>query len=305
MRRLRDARRSNGERKREWPTRRTWLRIGMGVGVWAAACLMLLGYNMFPGRLSLQVGEPSPALIRAPRMAQYVDREATEHLRREAEQRVSPQYTPLPHARADAEKRVDQAFAFVEAAQKAARAEESLRRSLSGAPEASLKWALEASPGELRVLNEKARDVLRDVMSKEIREGTGDLKAAQEEAEAAARRRESRPQAAGLLAEIVRQEVAPNRRLDEDAVRAARAEARERVQEVVRTIEADHAIVFEGERVTREHLAMLQALGLTSPRLDYRRITSTVLLVGLAVLLLGVQTRHWAPPVYEDTKRLL
>jgi putative nucleotidyltransferase with HDIG domain len=277
----------------------------MGVGVWAAACLMLLGYNMFPGRLSLQVGEPSPALIRAPRMAQYVDREATEHLRREAEQRVSPQYTPLPHARADAEKRVDQAFAFVEAAQKAARAEESLRRSLSGAPEASLKWALEASPGELRVLNEKARNVLRDVMSKEIRERTGDLKAAQEEVEAAARRRESRPQAAGLLAEIVRQEVAPNRRLDEDAVRAARAEARERVQEVLRTIEADHAIVFEGERVTREHLAMLQALGLASPRLDYRRITSTVLLVGLAVLLLGVQTRHWAPPVYEDAKRLL
>ncbi|UCC67240.1 MAG: HDIG domain-containing protein [Armatimonadota bacterium] len=281
------------------------MRTGMGVGVWAAACLMLLGYNMVPGRLSLQVGEPSSALIRAPRMAQYVDREATQHLRREAEQRVSPQYTPLPHARADAEKRVDQAFAFVEAAQKAARGEESLRRSLGGAPEASLKWALEASPGELRVLNEKARDVLRDVMSKEIREGTGDLKAAREEAEAAARRRESRPQAAGLLAEIVRQEVAANRRLDEDAFRAARAEARERVQEVLRTIEADHAIVFEGERVTREHLAMLQALGLTSPRLDYRRITSTVLLVGLAVLLLGVQTRHWAPPVYEDTKRLL
>jgi putative nucleotidyltransferase with HDIG domain len=305
MRRLGNARRGNGERKRDNPARHTWLRAAVGVGVWAAACLILLGYNLFPGRMSLEVGEPSPALIRAPRTAQYVDREATERLRQEAEQSVSPQYSRLPHARADAEKHVDTAFASLEDAQKAGKADEPLRRSLPGVTDASVEWVLEASPGEIRVLRDKARDVLREVMSKEIRAGTGDLKAAQEEAAAAAKRRESRPEAAALLAEIVRREVAPNRRLDEDATWAARTEARERVQEVVRTIEANHAIVFEGERVTREHLGMLHALGLSSPRLDYRRMTSTALLVGLIVVLLGVQTRHWAPPVYEDPKRLL
>ena len=66
MRRLDNAHRGSGERKRDRPTRQTWLRAAVGVGVWAAGCLILLGYNLFPGRMSLQVGEASPALIRAP-----------------------------------------------------------------------------------------------------------------------------------------------------------------------------------------------------------------------------------------------
>jgi len=283
----------------------TWLRAGLAVGVWAATSAALLGYDLFPGRLSLRVGEVSPALIRAPRMAQYVDQEATDRLRKEAEARVPPQYTSLLYARADAEKRVDRAFTVLENAQTSGQTEESLVTSLPGVPAPAIRWALESNPGELRVLNEKARDVIREVMSKEIRQGTGDLAAAREEAAAAARRRESRREAGSLLAAIAAREVAPNRRRDTDATQAARSEAKERVQEVVRTVQADSAILVEGERVTREHLEMLRALGLASPRLDYRRITSTALLVGLVVLLLGVQTRHWAPQVYEDPKRLL
>jgi hypothetical protein len=51
-------------------------------------------------------------------MAQYVDQDETERLRREAESRVSPQYSPLPYARADAEKRVSQDFAALREARK-------------------------------------------------------------------------------------------------------------------------------------------------------------------------------------------
>ena len=96
MKRLRVARKRNGERKNRWPHWPTAMRAGIGVVTWAALSLILFGYNLFPGRLSLRVGETSPVLVRAPRLAQYVDQDETERLRREAESRISPQYRPLP-----------------------------------------------------------------------------------------------------------------------------------------------------------------------------------------------------------------
>ena len=75
MKRLRAVRRRNGERK---DRRLNWtgvMRAGMGLLTWAALCLMLLGYDLFPGRISLHLGEPSPELVRAPRMARYEDDE--------------------------------------------------------------------------------------------------------------------------------------------------------------------------------------------------------------------------------------
>ena len=302
MKRLRAARPRNGEQANRWRHWPTAIRAGIGLLTWAALCLILLGYNLFPGRVSLLVGEPSPTLVRAKRMAQYVDREETERLREEAAARVSTEYSPLPFARADAEKRVTQDFAAL----KEARAEgvAGVRKRLSWLPAESAGWAASAGDAELSRLEGRARTIVRQTMSKEIREGTADLRAAREEAGAAARR-EHEPAKAGLLAAVVRREVAPTKRYDEEALKAAKEEARQRVQEVVRTIEADHAVVFPGERVTREHLVMLEALGLTSPRLDYRRLVSTLLIVGLIVLLLGLQTRHWAPSVYAQPKLLL
>ena len=103
MIRLHRARRADHEQEPERPSRETWLRLALAVFTWAALCLILLGYNLFPGRVALRVGEISPKLIRAPRMARYVDLEETERLRRQAEQRVPPQYKPLPYAIADAD----------------------------------------------------------------------------------------------------------------------------------------------------------------------------------------------------------
>ncbi len=50
---------------------------------------------------------------------------------------------------------------------------------------------------------------------------------------------------------------------------------------------------------------MLQALGLSSPGLDYRRLTSIGLIVAVILGLLGAQTRRYAPRVYGRPKLLL
>ncbi|HUU54900.1 MAG TPA: HDIG domain-containing protein [Armatimonadota bacterium] len=305
MKRLRAARQRNGERKNQWPHWHPVMRVGIGLLTWAALSLILLGYNLFPGRLSLRVGEPSPLFVRAPRMAQYVDQVETERLRREAESRVSPQYSPLPYARADAEKRVSQDFTALREAKESASTPDAVRKRLAWVPAESAEWLVSAPAKELERLEEETRGLVREVMGKEIREGTGDIRAAKEGLQTLAYRRQRSPGAAALIAQIAKRDIAPNRRLDSEAEEAARAEARQRVQEVVRTIDADQLIIFEDERVTREHLDMLRALGLASPRLDYRRLLSTVLIVGLIVLLLGLQTRSGARHVYEKPKWLL
>ncbi len=304
MRRLRIPRRANGERERSWPHWDAVARGCVGAVTWAALCLILLGYDLFPGRVSLQVGEVSPVLVRAPRMAQYVDRDETGRLRDEAENRVPPQYSPLPYARADAESRVSQDFATLREAEASAESLDDLRAKLAWLAEEDVGWLSKSRVSELNRLEEDARAVVRDAMSEEIREGTADLKATRADAESAARARTPGPGGA-IVAAVVKRQVAANRRFDGESTQAAKADARDRVQEVVRTIDADQPIIFEGERATREHLDMLRAVGFASPRLDYRRLGSTLLIVGLIVLLLGLHVRHWAPPVYGRTPLLL
>ena len=306
MRRLRSARRREGARRWHLIRSLPWARVAIALFTWAATGLVLLGYDFFPGRVSLRLGQRSPSLIRAPRTAQYIDVEETERLRKEAEQQAaqSPQYAPLPFAIADAEKGLDRDFAAL-ASSRFGPPANGAAKALSGLPPAGLQWAKGASEDDLRALRETAGGILRQVMSKEIREGTGDLKSARDEAVWLAGKKAKASGESALLAALVARNVAPTRRYDEDATRAARSEARARVQEVVRTIAADYPIVFPGERVTHQHLAMLQALGLSSPGLDYRRLASIGLIVAVILGLLGAQTRRYAPRIYGRSKLLL
>jgi len=303
MKRLRAARRRLRERREPWPHWEATMRVGIGLFAWAAISLILLGYDLFPGRLSLQVGEPSPVLVRAPRAAQYVDEPETRRLREAAAESVEVQYSPLPYAAADAQTRVSQEFVKLAAAKKAG--PDALRSRLKGVPEGAVTWVAQASAGELSRLENRTKSIVGKVMEGEVRDTKPSLRAAREEAREIAAEAESNPSAAAVVGALASEAIAANRRRDEDATQAARDDARHRVEPVLRTIEADQVIVFEGERVTREHLDMLRALGLSSPRLDYRRLISTILIVGLVVLLLGLQTRHWAARVFATPKWLL
>ena len=309
MSRARSARRANGVRT--WTTvgSLTWMRIGLSLFAWAGAGLILLGYDLFPGRVSLRLGERSTTLIRAPRTAQWIDLDETERLRREAEQQAveSPQYATLPFAAADAEKRLDGNFASLTTAlaDDQAPSEIGARRILSAIPAEARAWLKKASSGHLKTLHQEAGEIIRSVMAQEIREGTADLEDARRDGAKLAAEKEKDPKAAAVLTALVTHEVAPNRRHDPRATKAAITEARQRVQEVVRTIAADYPIIFPGERVTQQHLAMLQAVGLSGPGLNYRRIISIGLITALIVALLGAQTYRWQRRVYERPKLLL
>jgi hypothetical protein len=305
MKRLRAVRRRNGERNNRRPDWTGVMRAGMGLLTWATLCFMLLGYDLFPGRISLHLGEPSPELVRAPRMARYEDHEETERLRAEAAASVLPVYTAMRFARPDAEGRVSKDFAALAKVRSAADSAVELRDQVKWLPEASAGWVLSADRSRLSALEDQTLGIIRELMSKQIREATSDLRVAREDAEAMARRSQREPAAAALVGAVAKRAVAATYHLDQEATEGARNAARRRVQPVVRTIEADQPIIFANEPVTRQHMEILRALGLTSPKLDARRLAATALLVGLIVVLLGSQTRHWARAVYDRPRSLL
>lgn len=301
MSRPRNPRRANGEPKSAWRELRTWLRLAIACFTWAAIVVILLGYNLFPGRLRLKVGDLSPAEIRAPRTAQYVDQEETEALRRYAEDQVMLQYVRVDSAVEDAKQRAEDVFAALEPVR--AHRPPSPRR-LDGLPADSLAWASQASAREFAQLRREAEDIIKTVMSREIREDTPDVKAASDQAVSLAEEKPLDPSAKALLAIVVRRAIGPTHHYDAAATKAARAEARRRVEDVLRTLPANQRILARGERVTASHLAMLRAVGLTGPRVDYGRVLAVALIAWLFIVLLAAQLRHWAPRVYASPKLL-
>jgi len=306
MRRFRLSRRTNGGgRKWEWPDLRTWLRLALAVFTWGTVCTILLGYNLFPGRVWLHVGEISPVEVRAPRTAQYVDASETEALRNQAAQQVTRQYLRLPYALQDAKGR---AAAVVQALDDVRRGKEPAgpaKAELQGLPADSLAWVSQASARDLTRLRLAAEDILNGVMGREIRENTPDVKAASDQAVALAGQQGLDPSAAALLAIIVRRTVGPTHLEDAKATAAARLEAWQHVEDVVRTVQANDRIIRKGERVTAAHLAILGAVGLSGPRIGLGRAVAFALIAWLVIVLLGAQTRHWTRRVYESPRLLL
>ncbi len=304
MSRPRLPRRGNGERKPAFRELRTWLRIAIAFLTWAAICVILLGYNLFPGRVRLDESEISPVEVRAPRTAQYIDAEETRALRHHAEEQVMLQYVRMDSAVEDAEQRARDVLDALEAVRLQRAPSATAKRNLQGLPADSLAWVSQASSRDLRRLHEQADAIIRTVMSREVREDTPDVKAASDQAVALAGEQGMDPSAGALLAIIVRRAVGPTHRFDAHETERARAEARRRVEDVVRTIEANHRIIGKGERVTAAQLAMLRAVGLSGPGVDYGRIVSVGLIAWLFVVLLGAQTRNWAPHIYASPKLL-
>jgi hypothetical protein len=304
MSRPRVARRGNGERELAWRDFSAWLRVGLACFTWAAIGVILLGYNLFPGRVRLRLGELSPIEVRAPVTAQYVDQEETKALRRYAEGQVMLQYARVDSAVEDARQRAKDMLDALEMVRLRRDLPPHAQRLLKGLPVDALTWVSQASAGDLGLLREQADATLRMVMSREIRESTPDLEAASDQAAGLAEREGIVSGAKVLLAIIVRRSVGPTHQYDAAATKTARAEARQRVEDVVRTIEANHRIVATGERVTAAHLAMLGAVGLSGPRVDYRRIVAVALIALLFVMLFGAQLRHWEPRLFTSSRLL-
>jgi hypothetical protein len=286
------------------PPRTVLLRVGLLLAAAAVLSTIVLAYNLYPGRVALRAGDISTAEILAPRTAKYEDSAATEDLRHVAKQRVGRQYVSLDNAVAGAEDAVERAFApLVRAGPKPTLAR--LQPSFPGASPEAVNWGLDQNPDHIAQLQDQTVAVVRSVMNDEIRDDEQDLARARRQAGTRVARLPVAAEARSLVAAAAAAAIRPNRRYSEEKTRKARDEASRHIQPVERTIAAGGPILYKGETVTERHLAALRAVGLTSPRLDYRRVVPIVSIVLIGLLFLAVFTRHYATPVHDQPKLLL
>jgi len=267
-----------------------------------ALASIVIGYGLQSPRVSLMSGDLSPETIRAPHTTTYVDEEATQQLRRRAEQWVAPVYVVQPQAIAHAENEVERLFVALAAPD--ARAE-TLQELLPDVSREALVWARAQPADKLTTLTEPAREIVREVMSRPISEERAQVEAARAAAAEASRKLALAEPARELVAGVARRVLGPNLGHDAQATEAARRAARRAVRPVEKTVVAGEIILREGEIAVPHHIDALRALGLLSPAPDPWQMASVVALCALVVLAIAAFLRRQQPEVYSDNRRLL
>ncbi len=250
-------------------------------------------------RVSVQVGEPSPRNIMAPRRLVYVSEIKTEEARSAAAALVGDIYTGPNLAIADEQlTRLQDTLARLEVLRNNGLVDASADRLAQARGVADLglddpQWTslLEADADSWQAIGAEALRVLDLVMHDDIREGQAAAKAQQ-----AYRlvRRDLSATERDLVIRIATAFVVPNNFLDIEQTAMSRQNARRLVEPVQWTIRAGESVVREGEIVSPLALEKLGVLGLLEepPRWDDligALVLTTCLVVAVAVYVYRAQ----------------
>jgi hypothetical protein len=256
--------------------------------------------------LSFHIGKPAPFDIRAFRTIQYVDEGKTEALRREAENRVPPQYVAVSFANTEAEDALRDCFRLIREAR--------LRGTLTSEHLQSLRASLPISltiqslttllhtKENLSPLEDKAIQILRLVMQGNIRDNEEDLKMARERAIALVMRTFPPTKETTAVAELVSKAVRANLVVDMQATRKLREKARSSVKPVYERIMFGELIARKGEKITPDIFNRLLALGLVGrlPPLKDAATLFFAVLLSYSIILLFLF--HYKRAIYDDLK---
>jgi len=272
---------------------------------WTAAFVLLPSAD----RVSVQVGEPSPRNVLAPRRLVYVSEIKTEEARAAAAARVPETYTG-PNL-AISEERVlalGQALEAIAAlrADASLSADERLAR-LAQSPDLQIDdrqrnlLLTSDDPGWESIRSEALR-VLDVVMHDEVRENQVLAKAQQGyrliRIDLPAEHRE-------LITRLVVSFAAPNSFLDLEQLEAARQAARRLVEPVQWTIRAGEAIVREGEIVSPLALERMEVLGLLAEPPRWDDVIAALLLNASLTVALCAYLYRAQPLLLERPRRQL
>jgi hypothetical protein len=280
----------------------------LAIGLWAIMTVSIGG-----GQVNLEVGDVAQSEIRAPISTTFISESQTNAAKEEAADGVQTVYVPIA-PQADIREQQLRAYDAVVSGitgtlerrdadtPPADEVAAELKRVAPQLTEAQVERLASMSLSAWRRVAEAGRTVLETTQAEEIRSDqltdarqqlrtniTNDLIDADREL-------------AGDLAEDF---VAPNLEASVEGTEAARDAARNTVGDVVVSVTQNQAIVRAGDRITPQHLEILEELGLTRPRLEASTIGGNALIaVILSSLLVGFLWR-FEPKIWFRNRSLL
>ncbi len=262
------------------------------------AITMILSFNLVRGpQISVTLGERSPEEVISPQSINYISEVLTEQATQEAEDSVSDQYTTIDLSIARAQNNLARAvFNYINVVRDDTLADEESKMEFLFAIEDIV--IDEEIAGLLLSLDEsdylEAVDNILQIVEDDMRSGVVESQLEQARNRAAQKAdfdlSLAQEQVVSVLAP---QFIVPNIFLDQEEIDELTRIALERVEPIVQSITEDERIIRVGQIVTKEHIEMLEELGLLQPTLDWKRLVSAFLVTILAVTVITIYWRHY------------
>lgn len=296
-------------RPSRFPSRRELTRILAAAGSLIVAMTVTLGLDLSPG-LDVKVGSLAPTDIRAPRAITFTNEVLTEQARKEAADRVPPQYDFTSERAITIANEQLAAFTRKIAILDTAFSPDTSADERQGILDTFLPTiddeagtVLQTLPPErwaplrteaVRVLDLTERNQLRDTEVAQARarlseQMAGDLSHGERT----------------LAAELVAPLLVPNSSFSEERTAQEKAKQAAAVPPVVEEILQGQVIAAQGTKITADVLARIQALGLDQRALDVAAIAGWLLLSGLLVSLLIAWLRMFRPAYWHRNNVVL
>lgn len=281
-----------------------WQRLFLGLLLFIII-YSIIALAISPSRIAVEVGRPSPKTIYAPR--EVIDYHTTEKLRDEAAQAVPEVFDSELSVWEEAKEKIDR---FFEKARDLVRSEDLsldeqvealVEESDSDISTSSLRALLSMEEGELAELQGRVKEILRQVFEQGIKQAG--LETARQEVSQEIRALPYSAEVIYAVETLVLPFVQPNMIFNPVATAENREAARQEVEPV--RIAQGSLIVSEGETVTEEHLAQLEALGLLGGgRADYWRYAGLFVILALFFLTITLYLAIFVKDIYNNPSLL-
>ena len=294
------------------------------------AITLVLSINFFPDKILLEEGQIGTKDILSPGDFEFIDVEATLNLREKAAKSIKEVYDLNLANIENVEKEIDSFFLKIEEYQ--AKINESSRNTPSPALE------LETDAGSagidlIEMANEIKEDLglyvseqviadclqldnlslekikvdvkssLRTIMEQGIKKD--DLENAKKQLIREISEISLDHHDALIASEIATSLLLPSLFLNEADTEKRRQEAIDSVDDVKRIIQKGQIIIRKGEVATSEGIAILNALGLKNPKINFSNIIGIIMITAVCLLVIFLYLSFFFPGIYENVNKLI
>jgi len=289
---------------------------------------LVLSINFFPDKILLKEGQICSKDILAPGDFEFVDLKATQNLREKAAKSIKEVYDLNLANIENAEKQIDSLFSKIKEYQgkinesskdTTANIAENDRR-LTDAElnkmaneinedlglyisEQVIAGCLQFDNLSLEKIRVDIKSSVRKIMEQGIKED--DLENAKKQLIREISEISLDHHDALIASEIATSLLLPSLFLNEEDTEKRRQVAIASVDDVIRTIQKGQIIIRKGEVVTSEDIAILNALGLKNPRINFSNIIGIIMITAICLLVVFLYLSYFYPDIYENVNKLI
>jgi len=292
------------------------------------AITLVLSINFFPDKILLKEGQICSKDILSPGDFEFVDLEATQNLREKAAKSIKEVYDLNLANIENVEKQIDSLFSKIKEYKE--KIDESSKDTIANIIEndrrltddelnemsneinenLGLYISEQVITGCLQLDNlslEKIRVDIKSSVRKIMEQGIkkDDLEHAKKQLIREISEISLDHHDALIASEIATSLLLPSLFLNEEDTEKRRKEAIVSVDDVVRTIQKGQIIIRKGEVVTSEDIAILNALGLKNPKINFPNIIGIIMITAICLLMVFLYLSHFYSDIYENVNKLI